>query len=240
LALLKLFIQNYDISNFMYFQPQTPDWFYSPVTVPNLKELQEQCLAAFFKEMAGVIPEKSSFVVIDTHRMAESCPAINQLIEHFQLKHKWYHVGFSVVNNSDEFKIHVDYLDGSTFMALNIPLLNCDDTYAVWYDGIADKGNDVYYADYKKDGVVISAETDYLDQLNNTAVKNPLGGVWMKADGSAIELCRVEANQPILFNIGRPHRPIVSHKNLRVLLSLRFRPELTREELAGMGVTDIL
>ena len=84
---------------------------------------------------------------------------------------------------------------------LNIPILNCEDSWTVWYD----------------------AETDLSPEFNEYDVRKSARRCLSE---NAVELCRMPASTPAWVNISIPHRPVTTHNKLRAVISARFMPEL--------------
>ena len=108
-------------------------------------------------------------------------------------------IGFISVDASKEFPPHVD----DRVVGLNFPLLNCDDTYTVWYDA---KILDQPFPDY-----VIGSEL--ISRARITDKKH------------AVEIDRIEANQPLWIRTNVTHRPETHHDKFRLAASIRFNPE---------------
>ena len=207
----------------MTFTPYRPDWFYTKVQIPELENLQKEFLDLFWKTLGNDIPNDSGFFLIDYNEHQIS--SLQKLLQYYKLDNRWCTVGYSVINNGCKFGgVHYDYIDGNTkYLALNIPLLNCDGSYHVWYTGdIGDKARFTKYNDTANTIVFVGKESD-----NDV---DTVSTYWVQ--GNVHEIASVECTAPMLVHVGRPHQPRVTHDRLRVLLTIRFSPELTDEDFA--------
>jgi hypothetical protein len=193
-----------------YFQ-STPDWLYhSPALDYNaLPTIQKELIKLSLHTKANLlVPYSSTFFVYGTlpgekEKIFALCPVLIQELLRLELLNNFYFVGFVSVDASKEFPPHIDTLD----VGLNIPLYNCNDTYTVWYDA------------------------EILDQ---TFPDHVIGSMGVKAariveKKNAVEIGRVEANQPLWINTNVAHRPETHHDKLRMAASLRFKPEPINE-----------
>lgn len=205
----------------MNFIPYRPDWFHSKVYIPELEQLQKECIELFWKTLGNDIPEDSGFYFVKYS--INEIPTIQKLLSYYKLNNNWCNIGFSVINNGCKFGgIHYDFINGAEkYLALNIPLMNCEGSYNVWYTG--EVGDKIKTSRYNAvaDTIVFDGKESVDDVESETTY-------W--TTGDTTELDRVECTTPMLVHVGRPHRPEVTHNKLRVLLTIRFRPELTEEE----------
>jgi hypothetical protein len=208
----------------MSYIPYKSDWFYSPIDIPNLEQIQKEFVDLFWTKLGDKVPEGSSFLILDDDR--SGYPAFIEYINAHGLENKWYTVGFSVTNNKAEFPVHVDYVEGQErYISLNIPIINCLNSYIVWYEAeLSEMGRISIYKD--------SIHNIVFPDDDSTDTYEANGAFWCK---NPSELLRVECAEPMLIHVGRPHRPIVEHNELRVLVTVRFRPELTNENLLNLG-----
>lgn len=104
-----------------------------------------------------------------------------------------------------EAKIHVDGLspgrEGSTEVALNLPLLNPNGAYMIWYGG-----------DYK-----------LLNSYNPATGVEYLDVAWTSFPK---EIHRQEILRPSLVKVDTPHRVTNLKDTPRVMMSLRFNPQI--------------
>jgi hypothetical protein len=84
---------------------------------------------------------------------------------------------------------------------LNIPIINCDDSYTVWYDT---ELGDTFHDDN--------------DFRNTARIQKP--------NTVATEIGRWDMRNPAWINTSIPHRPESTHNRPRAIISARFDPEL--------------
>lgn len=216
----------------MHYVPYRKDWFYSSVHIPNLIELKKEFIDLFWQVLGDNIPQTTGFYIVDQNKIALP-QSLTALKDYFELSDRWCSINFSVINNGSKFGgIHYDFVLGAEkYMALNIPLLNCEKSFNVWYSG--DPGEKTKIRSYNNDTQVIVYTKDENQQGNTTDHT-----YWVT--GKVAELERVECIEPMLVHVGRPHQPEVHHNDLRVMLSLRFRPELSDEEFERITQKPIL
>jgi hypothetical protein len=157
-----------------------------------------------------LVPYSSTFAVYGIYpeerkNIFDFCPALIQELQRLKLLDNFVYVAFVSVHASKEFPPHVDVGVNS---ALNIPLINCEGTYTVWYDA------------------------KILDQELPDHV---IGSLWVEKarivnKKNAVEIGRVEANRPLWLNTNVAHRPETHHDKLRVAASIRFNPEPINEK----------
>lgn len=210
----------------MTFKVYRPDWFFSEVYIPNLDHIKTEFTNLFYQVSKNQIPAGSAFF----HCFYENTQYPKSLIDLMNFwkmaDDRWCFINFCVLNNGAGFGgIHVDYyLSGADrYIALNIPLINCAKSYNVWYTGEPDPEAVVKSVNYEN-----NVYTSIMNQNDNSdGILSPETR-WVTGETS--EITRVECTKPMLIHIGRPHQPEVHHNDLRVMLSLRFRPELSAEE----------
>jgi hypothetical protein len=196
------------------FKPKNPNWFYDLVNIPNLELIQKEFIDFFWASYKDKIPVTGFYFIKNLEKFTQ----FKIFLDSKGLGHKTCLASFSITCRSETFPVHVDYVNNETFLALNIPLINCENSYIVWYE--ADLENKLLLSDEKVlfSDDIVSGQPIY-ESGNSMTCKN------------STEILRTESVIPMLIHVGRPHRPIVEHENLRVLASIRFRPELTDEEI---------
>lgn len=196
-----------------------PSWTYQLADFPdNEWELYSRELNKFWIAYSKKhVPEKAQFFFVaienDEHKFKIFCPTLyNALVEKDYLKHV-IGIAFLVVPPTQKTAIHTDSGDQST--ALNIPVMNCEKSYTVWYR-TKDKLDDGHELSYVKSDSLLSKDSfdEYLRYDSDYFDFN-----------SSEEIDRVECNRPLWVNYKIPHRPEVEHNNLRILASIRFDSE---------------
>lgn len=186
------------------FSSATPDWLYQQ---PNLSVdvfpfIKKELLTLFeLTKTLTLVPYTSTYMEINNDEWVEQhCPTLCKELQKLNLRDSLKVVAFVSVVIDKHFPAHVDAMSE---VALNIPLINCDGTYTVWYDGQPQSK--------EFDNYLIGVESA------RTAIEGT-------AD-SLIEIDRCEANAPRWINVNVLHRPETQHDKFRVAASLRFDPE---------------
>lgn len=179
-----------------------PKWLYKPIEVDNLKEIQKEIIPIIYKKIPNFNRSLPQFKIIMRDEIEPFAPLYTEFIKKFGMIERWELCVLVTTNLNIDFNIHVDNSDWKTSCyGLNIPIINCDNSYTVWYDTELE---DTIYDD---------------DDIRNTArIQKP------KTD--AIEIERLDASQPAWVNTSIPHRPVSTHTRPRAILSARFNPEL--------------
>ena len=180
-----------------------PEWRYKPITVDNLEAIQEELLPVLLKEYPEFETGKPMFCFVLRENIEPVAPLYTKFIESFGILDRWHYSAFITTTADYNFPIHVDSLNWETrCYGLNIPLINCEDTYTVFYDAEIETG----------------LEFEVSNPINSSRL--------IKKDTIAREIDRFCANQPAWVNIRIPHAPVSLHKKPRAIISARFRPEL--------------
>jgi hypothetical protein len=189
----------------------TPDWLYykANVTFDNLKEIQTELFNIFVK-CTGLDTNTldSSFnLTIDIPMIREQGTSLMSLLKSIELDEYLESIAFISARKETDFPIHVD---GTVDFALNIPVLNCENSYTAWY--------------YSKIGN-LNVEPKAYGQIDDYS-----NSVALLCDASqATEITRIDANIPHWININVPHRPIVLGEGFRINASLRFSSKILDE-----------
>jgi len=182
----------------------TPDWLYQQpnLNVDTLPAIKKELLILFeLTKKLSLVPYTSTYMEISHIPWVEQyCPTLCKELQRLKLRDLLKVVAFVSVVIDKHYPAHVDV---KAEVALNIPLINGDNTYTVWYDGQA----------------YLRESDDYL--IGVQCARNALTG---DAD-SLVEIGRCEANVPRWINVNVLHRPETQHDQFRVAASLRFGPE---------------
>ena len=178
-----------------------PSWLYQHVDIPKLDRIVQelQCALPFF--LGNVNDLQPDFVYVLKDKIASHLPVTSDYLQQMGLLDRWRYLAFITGNRGQSLDIHVDTLDFTTrCYALNIPVLNCNNTYTVFYQ----------------------AQT--LDHF--TDKDDPRASAIRCDPATAVEIGRVELDRPNWTNITIPHQPVMNHDLPRVLASFRFSPEV--------------
>lgn len=183
---------------------------YKLVNIPNFEGIKKELsskISLYFKDITEL---NSSFYYADTNLIKKECPLLIQYLNSCNLTHRWAHTGISVLNHKKSLKIHTDAPQRKErFYALNIPIINCENSFTIWYHHKHDNAplykidhgdNKIHYEEFEDDDMV--------------------------------EIKRISSDNPAFVNIKLPHRGINTNELPRCLISLRFIPELTTEEIS--------
>ena len=190
------------------YQSTTPDWLYHE---PNI---ESDVVAIIKKELLklsvvdrpnNLVEYTSTFVAASQELTHKLCPTLIQQLDKFNLLKDFCFVAFISVVGQKEFPPHVDV---GTDVGLNIPLMNCEDTYTVWYDAkIVDRELPTY---------VIGSDVAHMARVCDPR--------------TAVEIGRCDSNQPYWINTNVPHRPETHHNQFRLAASIRFHPDPINEK----------
>ena len=180
-----------------------PLWRYKPITVDNLEAIQAELLPILNREYPAFETGKPTFCFVLREKIEPFAPLYTKFIDSFGILDRWHYSAFITITADYNFPIHVDSLNWqSRCYGLNIPLINCEDTYTVFYD-VEIESEDVFGKS---------------DPMNSSRI--------IKKDTIATEIDRMPASQPAWVNTSIPHTPVSLHNRPRAIISARFRPEL--------------
>lgn len=180
-----------------------PLWFFKPIDVENLRQLQQELLPVILKKVPNILTIPNDFIRIWPEEIIPYAPNYVDFIKKNGIYSRWRECAIIITNKGIEFPIHVDSHDWKDLCyGLNIPIINCDKTHVVWYDA------------------EIESEIDPADQNYRDTARR------QKENTNAKEIARMEISQPAWVNTSIPHRPVSTHRSPQILLSARFNPEL--------------
>ena len=185
------------------------NWLYKPINIDNIEQIQFEFLAILNKYHSDLFSKSwvpNKFHDLNLVTIMQEAPSYVELIKRLGVYDRWSVSYFATVKDGDNQKnhwvVHTDDVDPSRLsFALNIPILNCEDSHTVWYEVKPDAGIKGWVKWYEN-------VPCYLE------------------DAIIKELGRMPATQPAWVNVSLPHRPEVSHTKPRIVLTSRFKPEL--------------
>lgn len=183
------------------------------INIPNQEEILKELVDNFpiyFGKLDEVV---AGFQGCDVNLIKQTCPKLCAFLAEKNLLHRWKGAGMSILKDNFVLPIHTDSYMSAREYALNIPIINCQDSYMIWYD-IIDKSKAIKKA-YTNNGVLVVS--DHYDPSN------------------AIECERICSNSIMFVNIKTPHSGVNLNKEVRSMISLRFIPELTLEEIKNFN-----
>lgn len=195
------------------YRPLNTHWYYSYVDIPNLDTIKLELINLL--NSSSVTKIHNSEFYTNVFKL-DNCPAFTNYLSSKNLLKKFSRLLFSrgPVNASLP---HVDmYNPVYLKYSLNIPVIDADDSYTVWY------------STHKFE---LSNFSKY-PELN----KNPESNhAWIDCEEDATEICRARYTSPFLMNTTILHSG-KALLNTRIICGIRFRPELTDTDIQMLGV----
>jgi hypothetical protein len=185
-----------------------PNWQHLParIDVERLPMVQQE-LFSIFNEMRSMAIASEHSMGFSTEgnynkiELLQKIPNTAKLLNDLKLVKYFRHIGlFWLRPGLSELPIHIDDPLHKENIALNIPVMNCADSYTVWYDAEIDYNTKI--PDYATDG------------------KYDPGGRVIK--GSAREIDRVNCSFPSWVNLAVPHQGVYTGSAERINASFRF------------------
>ena len=195
-----------------------PSWFYKPIHIENLEAIQQELLTVLYKKIPNFedeppvpLTEKyqqkvSSFHYTSREEIEPYAPLYTEFIRSLGLLDKWFASPIVTAYYQFKFPIHIDNADWFTnCYGLNIPIINCEDTYTVWYDA------DIEY-------------NKPFQSKSDTDIKSVTRLI--KPNTPYTEIARWHMKDPAWINVSIPHAPVTYNKKPRAAISARFIPEI--------------
>jgi hypothetical protein len=170
---------------------------YQKIKIDNFDTIQKQLLSFLTKHFNGL--EKEILSGVSKDEILTAVPLLNE----FFVKHNLTPNMVAVFVRSPKVRapIHVDgdSEDKLRFLAINIPIANCEGTYQNYY-------------------AIPTSELEFIEDRGNryrAYTKEPRPGVFD----------RVEIVEPHLLRVDMPHDVDNDKDTYRVMLSIRFEPQ---------------
>lgn len=179
--------------------------YYKLVSIPNITDIQQEILGYMSSDLTTL---NTGFYAVNSAVLKSRWTLLADYLNTKNLLSRWHGVGVSVLNNTD-MNVHTDSNDPNRIYALNIPVLNCTNTYTVWYKEKAT--NSFKNSSYLSSGNTVDYNQYDLDKVD--------------------EVLRLESSNCAFVNVKIPHRGISMHNKVRFLVSLRFSPDLQKFEI---------
>jgi hypothetical protein len=188
---------------------KAPNWLHLPAAIDPIKlpSIQRELLQVSRWAIKDISKSPSEFInVDDVDKVLHTCPTLVEEFKRLGILDIVYLISIITVRPGSYFPIHIDYPDpGRLSFGLNIPVLNCTDSYTVWYNA------KVLPHEYLPEHIITS-------QL--VSVASPCD------EENAIEIGRVECSTPSWINNHVPHRPHCLHDKFRINSSFRFTKKI--------------
>ena len=192
------------------YDPVHKDWFYSFVEMPNLLEIQKELIS--LRETCTKFQQTNPYYLnVFRSNIGNSCPELYNYLRSKKILGFFTRILFSRPPSRIEPPVvHVDGYNPKTRiqMALNMPLMNCEDTYTGFYST-------------EKKHLIYKPET-----VDNYA--------WLPLQ-EVQEVKRVEIIRPVVVNTTVLHAAI-SDKPNRLIASIRFNKPLNEIDMKNMGI----
>lgn len=180
-----------------------PRWLYKEIEVDNLTEIQQELLPILYNTFPDFDNESPHFTSLQREQIEPYAPLYRKFIDSLGILDRWSYCAFVTTNLDKKFPVHVDSLIWQErCYGLNLPLINCEGTYTVFYD----------------------AEIEEMPFMNNGDSRYSARRI--KPGTVPTEIGRLEASNPAWVNTSIPHAPVSTHSKPRAIISARFRPEV--------------
>ena len=202
------------------YKPHYPDWRYTRIKIDDLEQIKTELTSLFWK----MYDHSKSFQFLGFDHNSQHWKQLpilqNWLNANNKIKDRWASCYFSIVNNGS-CPIHVDYTKPDKCIAINIPLIDCDDSWTVWYEADIDTSMPIksILHDNQSQNLLMPDEHEQSDKKYVSGYNS----FWCQ-ENIAKEIDRARCDTPMIVNISIPHRPVVDHQRLRVLFTLRLIP----------------
>jgi hypothetical protein len=114
---------------------EQPKWFYKLIEIENLIEIQEELKNVIYKLYPHFDHGLPKFFYHPRDTLESLVPKYMSYMDTIGVLNRWRGSSVISTNYGIKFPIHIDsenWLEVS--YALNIPVINCEGTYTVWYD----------------------------------------------------------------------------------------------------------
>lgn len=185
-----------------------PEWLHKPANIDpdRLPQIQEELLSLFEDMKQSYLYSETTMgftteTVYTKKELLHKIPILARELNRLKILKYFNIIGlFRLKPGLSELPIHIDDPSHTINIALNIPVIGCEDSYTVWYDAEIDynAGIPAYASDGKYDP----------------------GGRMIK--GEAKEISRVNCSFPSWVNIARPHQGVYTGTTERINASIRF------------------
>lgn len=185
-------------------------WLYQRVTIPNYQALAAELQLTYtvLKLADRGIMYNPLYVNLRAHEVLPLSPLLSSFLNTVGLLDRFWYCIYTIPHVTISNRVHVDSPNDIIKYSLNLPLIDCDGTYTAFY------------------------------AANSPLVLSTSGRILIAPPGMVEdEVDRVECSTPMFINVNTPHMGI-STKLTRLLMCLRFTPELTRQEV--LQLCDVL
>jgi hypothetical protein len=194
----------------MIYTPLYEAWFYSYVDIPDLDKIVAELI--LLKQTTTNIHRINEMYENVLQPNIINCPNLEEYLRNVGLYNNLNRILFSS-NVDKKSLVHVDSYNPifQTF-SLNIPLIECENSYTAWYSTTNKILNDL-----SRFGLSPETNFAYSDEADVT------------------EVYRVEYTRPMLINTTILHRGIADNPR-RTIASIRFNTMLSVTDMRNMGI----
>jgi hypothetical protein len=176
-------------------------WLHKPVNIhPTILKLIQHEFVKIYDKFVVDLEKKPIQLISDDNleTIPSDYPYIFKYLKLLGIERHILRIGV-VVMNQPKIVVHTDW--PTTGYALNIPVLNCADTFTAWYNAVPTENK----------ATIFSSES-----------WKSVGDSPLYDTNTAIEIDRVESGIPHWINVHVPHSPICNHNQLRLNGTIRF------------------
>jgi hypothetical protein len=178
-------------------------WLYQRVTIPNYEALAAELKSTFdvLTRSYTSVQRTQLYITLYAHEMLPLSPLLYSFLKSIGLLNRFMKSINSTPNITVSNILHIDSPNNSIKYSFNLPLSDCNGTYTAFY------------------------------AADSPLVLSPSGRNLIAPPGMVEhEIDRVECSTPMFINANTPHMG-VSTRPGRLLMCIRFTPELTRLEV---------
>ena len=188
-----------------------PTWLYKLVDIANLDSIRSECFAVFNNHYSNAFNNRGfTFYRADKEILRAEAPNYTQALQDLGLYERWatsVFVGTMGNNRYEDSPVHVDHDDWQhRCFSLNMPVVNCKDSYTVFYEANTTKS------------------TAPIPEWVGDDVAYKAGGTFQEED--CREIGRYNVEHPAWVNVAIPHRAVNDNADMRLIISTRFWPEI--------------
>ena len=189
------------------YKPVFENWFYSYVEINNLKAIQEELTRLHLSENDRW-KTNDYYTNISAKIALEKCVALREYLTECKILDKFDRLLFSSKQTTAKF-VHIDsYNPAYCQTSLNIPLIDCENSYTAFYKS----------------------------RIEPRQSTNEANFAWLH-DYECEEINRVEVIRPMLVNTTILHRGIAPVES-RLICGIRFSSPLTHEDALNLKITN--
>lgn len=166
------------------------DFLYKPIKINNYAAVNAEML-----EYDRVLGDLQKFSKLDVPQVAKHLPILFEWFNNQELEvSKAFHIS---IKSGVAQAVHIDTI--STYLAINLPVRGCDDSYTAFY---------------KNKGTIVTEHTPHTNLPYERYI-----------DDNLEEIGRYILNSPTILNVKIPHSVVNHGKDSRVCFSFRFKTD---------------